>query len=85
MEGNAREFGAIFSLPFKPYIAKLPTISEKLQVNIETPNVLAYDLISIDNIQAGVSPFGIDFMLRKAGISPRFDLVDITNYIMTEL
>lgn len=38
-EGNAREFGAIFSLPFKPYIGKLPTISEKLSVQIETPNV----------------------------------------------
>lgn len=47
VEGNAREFGAIFSLPFKPYIAKLPTISEKLQVNIETPQVLSYDLISL--------------------------------------
>ena len=27
----------------------------------------------------------MDFMLRKAGLSPKFDLVDITNYIMTEL
>ncbi len=84
-EGNAREFGAIFSLPFKPYIGKLPTISGKLSVQIETPNVLSYDLISVENIKTGKSPFGIDFMLRKAGLSPKYDLVDITNYIMTEL
>ena len=84
-EGNAREFGAIFSLPFKPYTGKLPVISGKLPVNIETPNVLAYDLISLENIQSGKSPLGIDWMLRKAGLSPKFDFVDITNYIMTEL
>lgn len=85
VEGNAREFGAIFSLPFTPYNGKLPAISGKLSVRIESPNVLAYELISIENIQAGTSPLGIDQMLRKAGITPKYDLVDITNYIMTEL
>lgn len=54
-------------------------------MNIETPNVLAYDIVSVQDIQAGTSPLGIDFMLRKAGLSPKFDLVDITNYVMTEL
>ncbi len=90
VEGNAREFGAIFSLPFTPYdkgdrSPKTRPVSEVLSVNIETPNVLAYDLISVEGIQAGVSPLGIDQMLRKSGLSPKFDLVDITNYIMTEL
>jgi phenylalanyl-tRNA synthetase beta chain len=85
VEGNAREFGAIFSLPFTPYAGKLPEIAEKLVVKIETPNVLSYDLVSIEDIQSGISPIGIDQMLRKAGISAKFDLVDITNYIMTEL
>ncbi len=84
-EGNAREFGAIFSLPFHPYALKLPTISGKLSVKIETPNVLAYELLSIKNIGVGASPLGIDQMLRKAGITPKYDLVDITNFVMTEL
>ncbi|HBB27625.1 TPA: phenylalanine--tRNA ligase subunit beta, partial [Candidatus Gracilibacteria bacterium] len=84
-EGNAREFGAIFSLPFKPYAGKLPEISRKLFVKIDSPNVLSYELISVENIQTGTSPFGIDQMLRKAGISPKYDLVDITNSVMTEL
>lgn len=26
VEGNAREFGAIFSLPFKPYVPSSPTL-----------------------------------------------------------
>ena len=84
-EGNAREFGAIFSLPFTPYNGKLPTISGKLSVQIESPNVLSYELISVENIQAGISPLGIDQMLRKSGIAPKYDLVDIANFIMTEL
>lgn len=84
-EGNAREFGAIFSLPFTPYNGKLPTISGKLSVQIDSPHVLAYELISIENIQARISPLGIDQMLQKAGISPKYDLVDITNSVMTEL
>ncbi len=84
-EGNAREFGAIFSLPFTPYTGTFPEVSGKLSVEIDSAHVLSYDLISIKDIQAGTSPLGIDQMLRKAGLSPKFDLVDITNYIMTEL
>lgn len=84
-EGNAREFGAIFSLPFTPYAGTFPEVSEMISVEIDSPNVLSYELISIKNLSAGISPLGIDQMLRKAGLSPKFDLVDITNYIMTEL
>lgn len=84
-EGNAREFGAIFSLPFQPYTGKLPEIPRKLSVKIETPHVSAYELLSVENIPVGASPIGIDQMLRRAGLSPKYDLVDITNYIMTEL
>lgn len=84
-EGNAREFGAIFSLPFRPYKGGLPEISQKLSVKIETPHVLAYELLSVENLHVGPSPLGIDQVLRRAGLSPKYDLVDITNYIMTEL
>jgi len=83
--GNAREFGAIFNLPFAPYKGKKPASTKKLTVTIDSPNVLAYNLISVKNITVGTSPFGIDQMLRKSGISPKYDMVDITNYIMTEL
>lgn len=54
-------------------------------MTIDSPNVLAYNLISVKSITVGSSPFGIDQMLRKSGISPKYDIVDITNYIMTEL
>ena len=84
-EGNAREFGAIFSLPFTSYTGNFPEVSKKLSVEIDSVYVLSYELISIENLSAGVSPLGIDQMLRKAGITPKYDLVDITNSIMTEL
>lgn len=85
VEGNAREFGAIFSIPFTPYNGKIPTIPEKLSVQIESSHVLSYELISIKDVQSGTSPLGIDQMLRKTGITPKYDLVDITNFVMTEL
>ncbi|MFA6091203.1 MAG: phenylalanine--tRNA ligase subunit beta, partial [Candidatus Gracilibacteria bacterium] len=84
-EGNAREFGAIFSLPFTPYTGTFPEVSGKLSVEIDSAHVLSYELISIKNLSAGISPLGIDQMLRKAGITPKYDIVDITNSIMTEL
>lgn len=83
--GNAREFGAIFNLPFTPYIGKRPMSNNTLTVDIESPNVLSYNLLSFRNIPVGSSPFGMAEMLRKSGVSRKYDLVDITNYIMTEL
>lgn len=84
--GNAREFHAVFDLPFVPYIPKsLPQNGEKLSVEIQTDKVLAYHLLSLDDISVEKSPFGIRLMLELSGLSPKNNLVDITNSIMTEL
>jgi len=83
--GNAREFGAVFSLPFADYVGKMSTKPAAIKVNIESPNVSSYILASIKNTPVGKSPLGIDLMLRKSGQSPKYDLVDMTNFIMTEL
>lgn len=85
VRGNAREFGAIFSLPFTDYGGSSIFTTDIIPVYIESKNVLAYSLLSFRDISVGKSPLGIEMMLRKAGISPKYDLVDITNYIMTEL
>ncbi|MDD2565340.1 MAG: phenylalanine--tRNA ligase subunit beta, partial [Candidatus Gracilibacteria bacterium] len=85
IEGNAREFGAIFDLPFNGYSKTYNFSQNKLNTKIETDKVLAYNLIKVEGVQSGVSPFGISYMLYKSGINPKFDLVDMTNYIMTEL
>ena len=85
VEGNAREFGAIFSLPFNDYIGSSILHKNIVPVYIESKNVLAYSLLSFRDVIVKKSPLGIDIMLRKAGISPKNDLVDITNFIMTEI
>ena len=36
------------------------------------------------NIAVDTSPFGISIMMQRAGLSPKMDLVDITNLILTE-
>ncbi|EKD66035.1 MAG: hypothetical protein ACD_49C00067G0021 [uncultured bacterium (gcode 4)] len=83
--GNSREFGAIFSLNFKDYIKKFSSTQSKLKVSIESDKVLAYNLVRIDNVNASISPFAIRYSLFKSGINAKFDMVDMTNYIMTEL
>ncbi|MCK9272172.1 phenylalanine--tRNA ligase subunit beta [Candidatus Gracilibacteria bacterium] len=83
--GNAREFGAIFSLNFRDYIKKFSSTQNKLKVSIESDKVLAYNLVKIDNVNASISPFAIRYLLFKSGINSKFDMVDMTNYIMTEL
>lgn len=85
VEWNAREFGAIFDLQFQPYNKKYNFSSKKLNTKVLTDKVLAYHLIKVDNVSCWISPFGISQMLLKSWINPKFDLVDMTNYIMTEL
>ena len=38
----------------------------------------------MENIGVGKSPFGISLMMERAGLTPKLDIVDITNLIMTE-
>lgn len=85
IEWNAREFSAIFNLPFKPYSKSYLFDKEMLGCKIESDKVLSYHLLKVENVQAAASPFWIAYSLFKSWINPKFDLVDMTNYIMTEL
>lgn len=85
VEWNAREFGAIFNLPFQPYSKKYSFSTKTLNTKVLTDKVLAYHLIKVENISTSSSPFWISQMLYRSGINPKFDLVDMTNYVMTEL
>lgn len=84
--GNAREFHAVFDLPFTPYIPKKnPENKNILSVHIESKKVLSYHLLAMDDLSVAKSPFGMRLMLERSGLTPKLDLVDITNSIMTEL
>ncbi len=56
--GNAREWHAVFDVPFSPYAPEISP-SQKLQfpVKIETNTVLAYHTLKMENITVGKSPF----------------------------
>lgn len=83
--GNAREWGAVFGLSFCPYIPKNRTENIKeLPLKIETTRCLAYNAIKMENISVAKSPIGISLMMERAGLSPKMDLVDITNLLLTE-
>lgn len=83
--GNAREFGAVFDLSFTPYIPEKLSTKNTLTTNIETKNCLSYHLMKMEGVTVGKSPWGIALMMERAGLSPKMDIVDITNLIMTEL
>lgn len=83
--GNAREWHAVFDIPFTEYNSKNTKVETKiLPLNIETNRCLAYNAIRMENITVANSPFGIRVMMERAGLTPKFDLVDITNCILTE-
>lgn len=83
--GNAREWGAVFGLPFSPYVPKNRTENiRELPLKIETTRCLAYNAIRMNHITVDKSPMGISLMMERAGLTPKMDLVDITNLILTE-
>lgn len=84
VEGNAREFSALFDLPFARYESDLPSVPE-LRVNVESDRVLSYRLLSVRNVTAKPSPFAVRTLLGRSDGNPKLDLVDMTNYVMTEL
>lgn len=84
VEGNAREFSALFDLPFSRYEGELPKVAE-LPVSIESDRVLAYRLLSVTGVSVKESPLALKVLLARSGGNPKLDLVDMTNYVMTEL
>ncbi len=83
--GNAREFHAVFNESFTPYVSRevqdIPTLATKVM----TKHCLSYHLLRMEGLTVGKSPFGMSLMMERAGLSPKMDLVDITNCMLTEL
>ncbi len=84
--GHAREFATLFDLEFtapKYPLEALP--AGNLPTEVLSKNVLSYHLMKIEGVTPKPSPLGISLMLEQSGHQTRLDLVDITNYLMTEL
>lgn len=83
--GNAREWWAVFDLPFESYIAKeVPTHKTPFPLSIQTDRCLSYNAIKMDTIQVSKSPLSLALMMQRAWLAEKMDLVDITNLILTE-
>lgn len=84
--GNAREWHAVFDIPFTQYIPKFLETSSKTKhtVQIETDKVFSYHTLKMEKITVGTSPFGMKVMMERAGLESKMDIVDITNCVMTE-
>lgn len=88
--GNAREFATLFGEPFAdPFIQNQSSLSatKTYPVRVESDAVLAYTALHIENI--AVKPThelanSVSLLLARSGVNPKFDIVDITNFVSFE-
>ncbi len=87
LEWNAREFSTLFSLPLKTFSSSSSSSQNLSGVNvrIDTPNVLTYSLLAIENVTVTSSPFGFSVLLERLDHVPHSNMVDITNMVMSEI
>ena len=90
IEGVAREAAATFRKEFKPPVIKETGNNEKAEdyISVEIKdNELCKRYVArvVKNVKIAPSPLWMQRKLSAAGIRPINNIVDITNYVMTEL
>ena len=90
MEGIAREAAATFRKEFKPPVIKETGNNEKaedyISVEIKDKELCKrYVARVVKNVKIAPSPLWMQRKLSAVGIRPINNIVDITNYVMTEL
>ena len=90
IEGIAREAAATFRKEFKPPVIKETGNNDKAEdyISVEIKdNELCKRYVArvIKNVKIAPSPLWMQRKLSAAGIRPINNIVDITNYVMTEL
>ncbi len=87
--GLAREVAACFSLELKKlqYFDFEETKNKKSEIEVEIKTKLCkrYMAQLVSDVKIAPSPFWLRSRLRKMGIKPINNIVDITNYVMIEL
>lgn len=88
--GIAREVSAVLDIPMKPlHIAEFDEdgdISDYVEVSVLDEELCPrYMAKAVKDVKIGISPVLIRRRLRKVGIRPINNVVDITNYVLTEV
>jgi len=92
--GIAREVAALLDVPLKRdalevlerYPAELTPTPDFLALEITDPDLCPrYSAAFIRGVKVEPSPFWMQMRLRRAGMRPINNIVDITNYVMLEL
>ena len=90
MEGIAREAAATFRKEFKPPVIKETGNNEKAEdyISVEIKDnefCKRYVARVVKNVKIAPSPLWMQRKLSAVGIRPINNIVDVTNYVMTEL
>ena len=92
IEGLGRETAASLNVPFLNPRANLEKLRvnkqdnlEGLSVNIESDNCYRYIARVVKNVKIQESPMWLKRRLKAVGLNSINNIVDITNYVMTEL
>ncbi len=92
--GVAREVAALLGVPLKRDVhevverhpAELTPTPNFLVLEIADPDLCPrYSAAFIQGVKVGPAPFWMQMRLRRAGMRPINNIVDITNYVMLEL
>lgn len=88
MVGIARELGAYYRLPVKLPDTDHPTNDEapRIAIRIDAPQVgQRFVARELQGVTVAPSPVWMQQRLRRCGVRPISNIVDVTNYVMLEL
>ncbi|HAA85121.1 MAG TPA: phenylalanine--tRNA ligase subunit beta [Kosmotogaceae bacterium] len=83
--GIARELSAFYDVELKIPDAPEPDEGkERIEIQIDDENCYRYTALLLEDVKVGPSPLWMKKRLVEAGLRPRNNVVDITNYVMLE-